>query len=239
MDIGHVNYAVNKKRQEQYKNNVVFLFVFPVTVYTQTKNSWKKYKMHKYLKEIAKDLNPSFARWDEPKVREYDGVEVIGRPTRGFGDGSFEYAGKLMNPEPWDTYLNMLLYKKRAEKIASEELGRKIKFTFCLCGLYPTGMVSVPHHSDTVPTLDDIVLSFSFGAPRVFEWNEYGYNIKKESNTSEIEIYGTHNKTTTRYLLSHGDALIFDGRSQMTSTHAVPILENVGQRINLTFRSGL
>ena len=202
--------------------------------------------MHKYLKEAVKDFNPSFAYWDEPKVREYDGVEVIGRPTRGFGDGSFEYAGKLMNPEPWDTYLNMLLYKKRAEKIASEELGRNIKFTFCLCGLYPTGMVSVPHHSDTVPTLDDIVLSFSFGAPRVFEWDQYSYDIKPKTNTSRVNFSGKYDKgsevwikTTKRYILSHGDAILFDGESQMTSTHAVPILENVGQRINLTFRSGL
>ena len=200
--------------------------------------------MHKYLKEAVKDFNPSFAYWDEPKVREYGGVQVVGRPTRGFGDGSFEYAGKLMNPEPWDNSLNMLLYKKRAEKIASEELGRKIKFTFCLCGLYKSGMVSVPHHTDTVPTLDDIVLSFSFGAPRVFEWNEYGYDIKKESNTSEtlehrLKIWEDKPIQTTRYLLSHGDALIFDGHSQMRSTHAVPKLENVGERINLTFRSGL
>ena len=193
--------------------------------------------MLKYIRDTV-TLTPEFEYWDEPETREYNGVQVIGRPTRGFGDSPFEYAGKFMAPEPWDTD-NMNFYKDIAEELASHATGRKVKFTFCLCGLYKSGYVTIPHHSETVPTLDDVVLSFSFGAPRVFEWNEYGYDIKEESNTSKIEIYGTQTKTTTRYLLSHGDALIFDGHSQMRSTHAVPKLENVGERINLTFRSGL
>ena len=198
--------------------------------------------MLKYIRDTV-TLTPEFEYWDEPETREYNGVQVIGRPTRGFGDSPFEYAGKFMAPEPWDTD-NMNFYKDIAEELASHATGRKVKFTFCLCGLYKSGYVTIPHHSDTVPTLDDIVLSFSFGAPRVFEWNEYGYDIKKESNTSEtlehrLKIWEDKPIQTTRYLLSHGDALIFDGHSQMRSTHAVPKLENVGERINLTFRSGL
>ena len=193
--------------------------------------------MLKYIRDTV-TLTPEFEYWDEPETREYNGVQVIGRPTRGFGDKPFEYAGKFMEPEPWDTD-NMEFCKAVAEDLASHATGRKVKFTFCLCGLYKSGYVTIPHHSDTVPTLDDVVLSFSFGAPRLFEWNEYGYDIKEESNTSKIEIYGKQTKATTRYLLNHGDALIFNGRSQMRSTHAVPKLENVGERINLTFRSGL
>ena len=41
------------------------------------------------------------------------------------------------------------------------------------------------------------------------------------------------------FILEHGDVIIFDGHNQMTSTHAVPSLEKAGERINLTFRSGL
>ena len=193
--------------------------------------------MLKYIRDTV-TLTPEFEYWDEPETREYNGVQVIGRPTRGFGDKPFEYAGKFMEPEPWDTE-NMEFYKAVAEDLASHTVGRKIKFTFCLCGLYKSGYVTIPHHSDTVPTLDDIVLSFSFGAPRLFEWNTYVEDIKKESNTSEISTCYHNRDETTRYLLSHGDALIFDGHSQMRSTHAVPKLENVGERINLTFRSGL
>jgi alkylated DNA repair dioxygenase AlkB len=175
---------------------------------------------------------------------------VQGRPTRGFGDNSFEYAGKLMNPEPWDNYLDggtyMIDYKSKAEEIASNVLERDVKFTFCLCGLYLSGKDSVPHHSDTVPMLDDIVLSLSFGAARVFEWIQYSYNIKKKTNTSHINVSGKYDtgsdrwtQNTERYILSHGDAILFDGESQMTSTHAVPEVINVGERINLTFRTGL
>tara|TARA_R110002020_G_scaffold176531_2_gene368815 strand:+ start:888 stop:1484 length:597 start_codon:yes stop_codon:yes gene_type:complete len=198
--------------------------------------------MHKYIKDTV-TLTPEFEYWDEPKIREYGGVQVIGRPTRGFGDNPFEYAGKHMNPEPWDTD-NMEFYKEIAEELASHVVGRKIKFTFCLCGLYKTGMVSVPHHSDTVPNLGDIVLSLSFGAARVFEWNQYSYEIKKKTNSSQIlehrlKIWEDKPKQTERYILSHGDAILFDGESQMTSTHAVPEVLNVGERINLTFRSGL
>ena len=193
--------------------------------------------MLKYIRDTV-TLTPEFEYWDEPEIREYNGVQVIGRPTRGFGDKPFEYAGKFMEPEPWDTD-NMEFYKAVAEDLASHATGRKVKFTFCLCGLYKSGYVTIPHHSDTVPTLDDVVLSFSFGAPRLFEWNTYVEDIKKESNTSEISTCYHNRDETTRYLLSHGDALIFDGHSQMRSTHAVPKLENVGERINLTFRSGL
>ena len=38
--------------------------------------------------------------WDQPRVREFKGKLVKGRYTRGFGSSSFEYAGKLYEPEP-------------------------------------------------------------------------------------------------------------------------------------------
>jgi len=105
--------------------------------------------------------------------------------------------------------------------------------------MYKNGRIAIPHHSDTVPRQKDLVVSISFGAPRVFEWNQYGYTIKKESKTSKIDIYGTQTKTTTQYLMEQGDVFIFDGKSQMTATHAVPPLKGTGERINLTFRTGI
>ena len=42
------------------------------------------------------------------------------------------------------------------------------------------------------------------------------------------------------YIMEHGDIMLFDGYSQMTSTHAVPeVMGPLGDRINMTFRSGL
>jgi alkylated DNA repair dioxygenase AlkB len=107
-----------------------------------------------------------------------------------------------------------------------------------LCGLYEDGSVSIPHHSDTVPTEDDLVVGVSFGAPRFMEWNQYDTYIKEHTNTSEIdnELSWSLQK---KYFLDDGDVYVFDGHSQMNSTHAIPPMDNVGERINLTFRTGL
>lgn len=184
---------------------------------------------------------PAFDYWDKPQTRIYNGVEVKGRETRGYGDHSFRYAGKNMDPSPWESNEDVAWFKKVAEHHASEELGRNVEFTFCLCGLYKTGEDSIPHHSDTVPTRDDVVFSISLGAARVFEWNQYQYFIKKKTNTSKINIIWPSGSylTKERYIMGHGQAILFDGHSQMTSTHAVPPVLNSGERINLTFRSGL
>ena len=99
--------------------------------------------------------------------------------------------------------------------------------------------MGIPHHSDTVPTLEDIVVSISFGGPRVFAWRTYQNVIKKHTNTSDIFFEENFLNEETFYILEHGDVLIFDGHSQMKSTHAVPDLPLAEERINLTFRSGL
>ena len=62
--------------------------------------------------------------------------------------------------------------KKTAEDILLTAFDKKVEFTFCLCGLYKTGEIAIPHHSDTVPTQKDHVYFLSpMGDPRVFEWN--------------------------------------------------------------------
>ena len=162
-----------------------------------------------------------------------------GRPTKGFGVSKFTYAGKQYNPEPWT--LSMKQIKNKAERWASQIMERPIEFTFCLCGLYETGDSWVPHHSDTVPTLDDVVLGISFGGTRVLEWDEYPITIKTDTNTSEVHksLLEKEDQETTRFLLEEGDVYMFDGHSQMTSTHSIPSLIGCKSRISLTFRSGL
>lgn len=166
----------------------------------------------------------------------FEGTMVKGRPTRGFGDSTFNYAGKLYEPEPWTH--KMQLIKVAAEDVASRVFDKEIKFTFCLCGFYPDDK-GIPHHSDTVPTLDDVVVSLSFGAPRVFAWRTYQNNIKRHTNTSEVDFKENFIKDEKLYLLDHGDVIMFDGYSQMKATHAVPDLVGAEERVNLTFRSGL
>jgi len=193
--------------------------------------------MIEVIEGVLKGYEPDIKKWDKPTTREYNGKKVEGRPTKGYGTSSFEYAGKLYKPEPWTISMNIV--KMATELLIYKKLNRVVKFSFCLCGLYETGKMGIPHHSDTVPTLDDLVVGVSFGAPRILEWIDYGYDIKKETNTSKTNISGTANAVTRKYLLKDGDVYIFDGHSQMTSTHSIPTIENVGKRVNLTFRTGL
>ena len=83
-------------------------------------------------------------------------------------------------------------------------------------------------------------MSISFGTPRVFTWRHYQNAVKVKTNTSEIDTVSENFiKTEDTYILNHGDVLIFGGHSQMKSTHAVPDMIGAGERINLTFRTGI
>ena len=46
-------------------------------------------------------------------------------------------------------------------------------------------------------------------------------------------------KKLTNYLIEDGDTFIFDGHSQMNATHSVLDVVGGGQRVNLTFRTGI
>ena len=193
--------------------------------------------MIKHIKHIFAEFEHGIDKWDDPRERMFEGTMVKGRPTRGFGDSTFNYAGKVYEPEPWSHEIKLI--KIAAEKIASKEFKRDVEFTFCLCGLYETGDDSIPHHSDTIPTLQDVVLGISFGGTRVFEWNNYDTSVKEHTNTSQINLDNKGEPETTQFLAEDGDVYMFDGHSQMKSTHSVPPLIGCRQRVSLTFRSGL
>jgi alkylated DNA repair dioxygenase AlkB len=199
-----------------------------------------------FIKGGLKQFNPRFLEWDKPKDREVDGKTVKGRPTRGFGNREFEYAGKLMTPEPWDNHPDVWDILVEANRITKNIFSNFDSYNFCLVGLYRDGSDSIPFHTDTVPTEKSFVFSASFGATRLFEWREYECDIKDHSNTSSLNISrdalgkSGYYYETKRWLLEHGDVIIFDGESQMNSEHAVPELQGEkNKRINLTFRSGL
>jgi alkylated DNA repair dioxygenase AlkB len=191
-----------------------------------------KHKFKHYIIEPEKWKN-----WDEPTVREFKGKKVVGRPTKGYGDSTFTYAGKEYKPEPWSNNYLVNAIKENIEKMFDA------KFTFCLCGYYGEDGKGLPHHSDTVPTLDDLVVSISLGGPRIFQWHQYDCQIKPETNTSELYKYiqpvlGV-NVEEHNYILEDGDIIVFDGNSQMCATHAVLPMEHAAPRINLTYRTGI
>lgn len=192
--------------------------------------------MIKYIKHIFSEFEHGIDHWDDPRERLFEGTMVKGRPTRGFGDSTFKYAGKVYKPEPWTH--QMQLIKAAAEEVASKTFNKRVMFTFCLCGLYPDEK-GIPYHSDTVPTLNDVVVSISLGSPRVFNWRTYQNNIKQHTNTSDISLKENFLKEEKSYILEHGDVIMFDGHTQMKSTHSIPDLVGAGERVNLTFRSGL
>jgi len=180
-----------------------------------------------------------FDYWDEPVVRNRpDGTPVRGRPSRGFGDFNFNYAGKDMKPEPWSALSWMPDMKKFAEDYTTSITGLSINFDFCLAGFYPAEDDGIMFHSDTVPTTEDIVCSINIGAPRVFINRVYNKRIKETSNTSDVKR-NLLKFEDTFYLLEDGDAIIFDGYSQMNSEHNVPKQHGSRDRINLTFRTGM
>tara|TARA_R110000823_G_C15689581_1_gene475213 strand:+ start:42 stop:644 length:603 start_codon:yes stop_codon:yes gene_type:complete len=192
-----------------------------------------------HIRKALAEYEPIITDWDEPVIREFDGKKIVGRPTKAYGTKSFEYAGRLYEPEPWSISMNIL--KMAAQVLVFKEINKVVKFNFCLCGYYKDGSVSIPHHSDTVPTLDDIVVSISFGTNRIFKLETYLHPIKEKVDTSELlEGYEKHLNYRKSYLLQHGDVMIFDGHSQMKSTHAIERNDKIKQsRMNLTFRTGL
>ena len=219
-----------------------------------------------FMKGLMKDKAPTFHEWDKPVDREVDGKLIKGRPTLGYGDFSFEYAGKYMEPRPWTDHAEMPYIRKAATTLTCEFFKQKkpegfphfwgghrhttvdpevtLDFQFCLVGLYEDGTVDIPHHSDTVPSEDDLVLSISYGAPRLFVWRKYDRKIKDVPWTSKINmsklLLDSLPHKDYYFILEDGDALLFTGKSQLYSTHAVPASSGaLGRRVNLTFRTGM
>tara|TARA_R100001510_G_scaffold28885_1_gene25558 strand:+ start:6404 stop:7123 length:720 start_codon:yes stop_codon:yes gene_type:complete len=219
-----------------------------------------------FMKGLMKDKAPTFHEWDNPVNREVDGKLIKGRPTLGYGDFSFEYAGKYMEPRPWTDHAEMPYIRKAATTLTCEFFKQKkpegfphfwgghrhatidpevtLDFQFCLVGLYEDGTVDIPHHSDTVPSEDDLVLSISYGAPRLFVWRKYDRKIKDVPWTSKINmsklLLDSLPHKDYYFILEDGDALLFTGKSQLYSTHAVPVSSGaLGRRVNLTFRTGM
>ena len=140
---------------------------------------------------------------------------IKGRPSQGYGEAAFSYAGKTINPLPWEANDKVTELKDRLERF----LG--VSFYFCLCGLYEDHTVGIPMHHDEIEHDDDVIVSLSFGATRIFE-------MKECLDTVPVK----------RFVLQEGDLVIMTGHNQRIAQHAVPSQETpCGPRVNLTFRT--
>jgi alkylated DNA repair dioxygenase AlkB len=134
------------------------------------------------------------------------------RLTASYGDGgvTYLYSGTTNTALPWTPML--LEIKERIEAVQG-------RYNYVLLNRYRSGADSVGMHADDEPGMRNIIASLSLGAIRTFR-------IK-------------HNKTkeTRTFPDGNGTLIIMAGTMQQYWKHEVPkTTENVGERINLTFR---
>jgi alkylated DNA repair dioxygenase AlkB len=123
---------------------------------------------------------------------------------------TYRYSGLDYTALPWTA--TMLELKRKIEAVQGE-------YNYCLFNRYRSGSDSVGWHADNEPQMGTVIGSLSLGAIRKFRIR---HNITREIKTIPV---------------SHGTLIIMAGTMQKFWKHEVPkTKENVGERINLTFR---
>ena len=123
---------------------------------------------------------------------------------------TYSYSGTVNEAVPWTPTLVEI--KRRIEAVRG-------RYNYCLLNRYRSGADSVGLHADDEPGVGDVIGSLSLGATRPFRIR---HNATRETRT---------------FQLGHGALVIMAGTMQRFWKHEVPkTSENVGERINLTFR---
>lgn len=134
------------------------------------------------------------------------------RLTASYGDDgvTYFYSGTTNTAHPWTPTL--LEIKQKIEAVQG-------RYNYCLLNRYRSGADSVGMHADNEPGMGNVIGSLSLGAIRTFRIK---HNKTKESRTFQV---------------GNGTLIIMAGTMQQFWKHEVPkTTENVGERINLTFR---
>jgi hypothetical protein len=134
------------------------------------------------------------------------------RLTASYGDEgiTYFYSGTENKAIPWTPTL--LDIKRKVEAVQGE-------YNYCLLNRYRSGSDSVGMHADNEPGMGNVIGSLSLGATRTFR------------------IRHNRTKNTTTFQVSNGTLIVMAGTMQQFWKHEVPkTTENVGERINLTFR---
>jgi alkylated DNA repair dioxygenase AlkB len=134
------------------------------------------------------------------------------RLTASYGDDgvTYFYSGTENRAVAWTPTL--LEIKEKIEAVQG-------RYNYCLLNRYRSGQDSVGMHADDEPGMGDVIGSLSLGATRAFRIR---HNTTKE---------------TRNFPVGHGTLIIMAGTMQQSWKHEIPkTTENVGERINLTFR---
>jgi alkylated DNA repair dioxygenase AlkB len=134
------------------------------------------------------------------------------RLTASYGDEgvTYRYSGTVNVALPWTPTL--LEIKRKIEAVQGQ-------YNYCLLNRYRSGADSMGMHADDEPEMGPVIGSLSLGATRTFRIR--------------------HNKTreTRTFQVVHGALIVMAGTMQRFWKHDVPkTTEQVGERINLTFR---
>ena len=134
------------------------------------------------------------------------------RLIASYGDEGivYRYSGRDNVAIPWTQTL--LEIKEKIEAVQGD-------YNYCLLNLYRNGQDSMGMHADDEPEMGNVIGSLSLGATRTFR-------IK-------------HNKTKVKmeFQVGNGTLIIMAGTMQQFWKHENPkTKEDVGERINLTFR---
>ncbi|QDT33219.1 alpha-ketoglutarate-dependent dioxygenase AlkB family protein [Thalassoglobus polymorphus] len=134
------------------------------------------------------------------------------RLIASYGDAgvTYRYSGVDNTALPW--LEELLEIKNKIETVRGE-------YNYCLLNRYRTGADSMGWHADDEPEMGNVIGSLSLGATRKFR------------------IRHNETKATKTFLAGHGTLIIMAGTMQQFWKHEVPkTKQNVGERINLTFR---
>jgi hypothetical protein len=134
------------------------------------------------------------------------------RLTASYGEEGvvYWYSGTENVALPWTPVLREI--KEKIEAVQGE-------YNYCLLNRYRSGADGVGWHADNEPEMGNVIGSLSLGAARKFRIR---HNATKETQT---------------FLVGPGTLIIMGGTMQQFWKHEVPkTKEDVGERINLTFR---
>ncbi len=122
----------------------------------------------------------------------------------------YRYSGRDNVALPWTATL--LEIKKKIESVQG-------CYNYCLLNRYRNGQDSMGMHADNEPEMGNVIGSLSLGATRTFRIK---HNTTKESMSFQV---------------GNGTLIIMAGTMQQFWKHEIPkTKEEVGERINLTFR---
>jgi alkylated DNA repair dioxygenase AlkB len=134
------------------------------------------------------------------------------RLIASYGDDgvSYRYSGSDYPALPWT--ITLVEIKSKIEAVQGE-------YNYCLLNRYRSGSDSVGWHADNEREMGNVIGSLSLGATRTFR------------------IRHSASRETKTFRVSNGTLIIMAGTMQQFWKHEVPkTKQNVGERINLTFR---